>query len=166
MKRYATFSVLLLALVLVGSREKPTAIYKWDDMLTSYSSTGKAYQFVISNPPKGQRELVELIRDYLKNSPPPGFWNDEYGATFYRENSVTPTDEGLRPESNWWDQSWDVPYIKYKPIDDQVIAGARYMKNKKTLRIFFHGEYDRTCKANDFAIVDIQADGLHDPTCD
>lgn len=166
MKRYALLSVLVLALVLVGSREKPTAIYKWDDMLTSYSSTGKAYQFVISSPPKGQGELVELVRDYLTNSPPPGFWNGEYGVTFYRESSVTPTDEGLRPESNWWDQSWDVPYIKYKPIDDKKIISARYVKAEKILRTFFGGEYRRTCKAAKYNIVDVQLDGSHGPTCD
>lgn len=166
MKRYALLTVLVLAFVLVGSREKPTAIYKWDALYRSTWETEKVYQFVISNPPKGQRALVKLIRDYLINSPPPGFWNDEYGATFYRESSVTPTDESLRPESNWWDQSWDIPYIKYKPIDDQEIAAARYRISKKALRIFFSGEYDRTCKENDFAIVDIQADGSQTPTCD
>ncbi|MBW3779357.1 hypothetical protein GL272_21025 [Aeromonas veronii] len=166
MRRYALLTVLVLAVVLVGSQEKPTAIYKWNDMFTSSWSTEKAYQFVISSPPKGQRALVELIRSYLINSPPPGFWNGEYGTVFYRESTVTPTDESLRPESNWWDQSWDVPYIKYKPIDDQEIIAARYVKSEKILRIFFLGEYRRTCKTAKHNIIDVQPDGTHSQTCD
>lgn len=165
MNRWTFLSVLVLAFVLVGSREKPTTIYKWDALYRSTWETEKVYQFVISNPPKGQRALLELVKDYLEKSPPPGFESGEYGAAFYRESNVTPTDENLRPESNWWDQSWDVPYIKFKSIDEQLIAGAGYRKNK-ILRISLYGEYDRTCKANDFAIVDIQPDGSRDPTCD
>lgn len=168
MKRYALLSVLVLALVLVGSREKPTTIHKWDEVYSNDSvgsMTVKAYQFVISNPPESQQALAELVEAYLKTTPPPGFWNGEFGAIFYRESSVTPID-GKRPEANWWDQSWDVPYIQCKPIDEQVILGARYSEQKKRLRIFFHGGYDRTCKVNDFAIIDIQADGSRELTCD
>lgn len=162
MKRYAA----LMALALTGCSDEPPAIHKWDSMLTSEWSDDKAYQFVISNPPNGQQALVELVSGYLKNSPPPGFWNDEYGATFYRESRVTPANEKERPESNWWDQSWDVPYIKFKPIDNQEIAAARYMKDTKTLRIFLEGEYRHTCENRTDGIVDVQLDGSHEPTCD
>ncbi len=162
MKRWALLSVLVLALVLVGSREEPTAIHKWDAM----SSTGESYQFVISNPPDDQKALIALVRHYLKETPPPGFWEGKYAATFYRESRVTPID-GNRPEASWWDQSWDVPYIEYKPIDEEEIVAARYLEKSKKLRIFFPRAY--WCEndaANDGVFIDVKPDGSHGPICD
>lgn len=157
MKRCAA----LLALILAGCGNGPTAIHKWEAM----SSTGESYQFVISNPPEGQKALIELVSHYLKENPPPGFWEGKYAATFYRESSVTPID-GNRPKASWLDQSWDVPYIEYKPIDDEEIIGARYFEQWKTLRIFLAGAYRYTCSARPDGIIDVQLDGSHEPTCD
>lgn len=162
MKRCAVF----MALALAGCGNEPPKIHKWEAMYSNDSLGRQGYQFVISSPPKGQGELVELIKTYLKNSPPPGFWDGKYGAVFYRESGVTPTDEKQRPKASWWDQSRDGPYIEYKPLDDQEMISARYTADDKRLRMFFSGDYNRTCKANDFAIVDIQADGSQTPTCD
>lgn len=161
MKRCAA----LLALILAGCGDEPTSIHKWETIYTNESTGSQWHQFVISNPPKGQGALVELIRGYLKKSPPPGFWDGKYGAAFYRESSVTPIDEKQRPEASWWDQSRDIPYIKFKPIDDQGVASVRYVKKDNVLRIFFEGEYRLTCASTKFNIVDVKPDGSHVPTC-
>ncbi|MCS3460479.1 hypothetical protein [Aeromonas sp. BIGb0445] len=150
----ALWFVAISILFLSGCDDQQPQLYKWPTDFHNEFTGRDNYQFVMTNPPEGQRALITFLADYFQQHP---LEPVEYGAIIYRESSDTPIN-GDVPKAGIWDQTMRGPSKATVDIDEYVIASllrVKYEGKPEILRIFLEGEYRGVCKQSEFNIIDV-----------
>ncbi|MCS3456263.1 hypothetical protein M2366_002349 [Aeromonas sp. BIGb0405] len=150
----ALWLVAISILLLSGCDEQPPQLHKWAADYHNEFTGGDNYQFVMTNPPEGQRALVTFLADYFQQHPLEPI---EYGAIIYRESSDTPIN-GDVPKAGMFDQTMRGKAKVTVDINEYVIASVSRLDDigkKGGVRIFFSSDYRETCQELKYNAVDI-----------